>query len=60
MYCVCHVVFQTNGATPLYIASSKGHVECVRALLSVGAAINQAMVGCASSMARHVGVAGGV
>jgi hypothetical protein len=60
VYCVCHVVFQTDGATPLFIASQNGHVECVRALLSGGAAINQAMVGCASSRARHVGVAGGV
>jgi hypothetical protein len=48
-------VLQTDGATPLYIASEKGHVECVRALLGGGAAINQAEVGCASSMARHCG-----
>ncbi len=55
MWLVCVVVLQTNGATPLFIASGSGHVECVRALLDKGAAINQAMVGCASSMARHCG-----
>ncbi len=58
MYCVCHVVFQTDGATPLFIASQNGHVECVQALLSGGAAINQATVGCASSRARHFVVLG--
>jgi hypothetical protein len=57
---VFHVVLQTNGATPLFVASQNGHVECVRALLSGGAAINQAMVGCASSRARHVVVLGRV
>ncbi len=44
---VCRAVLQTDGLTPLYIASGKGHVESVRALLDGGAAINQAMVGCA-------------
>jgi hypothetical protein len=39
-------VLQTSGATPLFIASQKGHVECLRTLLSEGAGINQAMVGC--------------
>ncbi len=39
-------LLQTSGATPLFIASQNGHVECVRVLLSNGAAINQAMVGC--------------
>jgi hypothetical protein len=55
VWCECRVVWQTNGATPLLIASYHRHVECVRALLGGGAAINQAMVGCASSMARHPG-----
>ncbi len=50
-----HAVLQTDGATPLCIASESGHVECVRVLLDGGAAINQATVGCASSMARHCG-----
>ncbi len=36
---------QTNGATPLFIASQNGHVEAVRALVELGAAVNQAMVG---------------
>ena len=36
---------QTNGATPLYIASQNGHVEAVRALVELGAAVNQAEVG---------------
>ncbi len=38
------LVLQTNGMTPLYIASHEGHVECVRALLDGGAAIDQAKV----------------
>jgi hypothetical protein len=42
---VSRAVLQTNGATPLYIASQSGHMECVRALLDKGAAINQARVG---------------
>ncbi|MFY7871708.1 MAG: ankyrin repeat domain-containing protein, partial [Limnohabitans sp.] len=42
-------MLQTAGATPLYIASQNGHVECVQALLGGGAAINQARVSCASS-----------
>ena len=36
---------QTTGATPLYIASQNGHVEAVRALVELGAAVNQATVG---------------
>ncbi len=52
---MCRVVLQTSGFTPLLIASGNGHVECVRALLGGGAAINQAEVGCESSMARHCG-----
>jgi hypothetical protein len=55
VWLVCRAVLQTDGWTPLYIASGKGHVECVRALLDGGAAINQAKVGCASSMSRHCG-----
>ena len=55
MGCVCCAVWQTTGTTPLYIANEKGHVDCVRALLDKGAAINQARVGCACSMARHCG-----
>jgi hypothetical protein len=53
LWCECRVAWQTNGATPLFIASQTGHVECVQALLDGGAAINQATVGCARSMARH-------
>ncbi len=49
------MAWQTNGATPLFTASYNGHVECVRALLDGGAAINQALVGSACSMARHRG-----
>jgi hypothetical protein len=55
VYSVCHVVLQASGASPLYIASKKGHVECVRAVLGAGAAVNQATVGCARSMARRCG-----
>jgi ankyrin repeat protein len=47
------VVLQTSGATPLYVASHEGHVECVRALLSGGAAINQATVGAVFPTASH-------
>ncbi len=41
--CVC-VVWQTDGATPLYAASQEGHDEVVRALVGAGAAVNQAAV----------------
>ncbi len=44
---------QTSGATPLYMASEKGHVECLQTLLDGGAAINQAMVGCSTWMAVY-------
>ncbi len=37
-------VWQTDGYTPLYIASQHGHVEVVRALVGAGAAVNQAWV----------------
>ncbi len=50
-------MLQTDGWTPLFTASFVGHVECVRALLGGGAAIDQARVGCTSSMARHPGSA---
>jgi hypothetical protein len=47
------VVLQTGGATPLYIASENGHVECMWALLDFGAAINQTTVGCAVWTAEY-------
>ena len=53
LYCAHGVVFQTDGWTPLHIASQNGHVECVRALLDRGAAINQATVGCTIWMAEY-------
>jgi hypothetical protein len=53
LWCECHVAWQTSGATPLFIASKHGHVECVRELLDGGAVIDQARVGRTSSMARH-------
>ncbi len=46
---------QTSGATPLLIASQRGHVECVRALLDRGAAVNQAKVGCPTWMSEFYG-----
>ena len=52
MSCSCHVVLQTEGVTPLYIASQNGNLECVRSLLGGGAAIDQAMVGCTSPVAQ--------
>ena len=45
MLCVCVcAVWQTDGFTPLFIASHNGHVEVVRALVRAGAAVNQAVV----------------
>ncbi len=55
LYCAHGVVFQTDGWTPLHIASQDGHVECVRALLDRGAAINQAEVGCPTWMTKCCG-----
>ena len=37
-------VRQTEGSTPLLIASQNGHVEVVRALVGAGAAVNRATV----------------
>jgi hypothetical protein len=46
--CVTHafvsVAGQTDGRTPLFVASQNGHVQVVRALLGAGAAVNQATV----------------
>ncbi len=53
------MTWQPDGAIPLHIASRNGLVECVQALLDRGAAINQAKVGCASSIACHC-IAGAV
>jgi hypothetical protein len=50
------VVLQTDGWTPLHSASESGHVDCLRALLGGGAAVNQATVCSTGSMARHRGV----
>jgi hypothetical protein len=36
---------EVEGATPLVAASVGGHVEAVRALVELGAAVNQAAVG---------------
>ncbi len=35
---------QTNGWTPLFVASAQGHVGVVEALVKAGAALNQAAV----------------
>ncbi len=44
--CANNAAGQTEGATPLFIASQKGHVECVQALLILGAAVDRATVRC--------------
>ncbi len=41
MWCV---ILQTDGRTPLYVASQNGHIEVVRVLFGSGAAVNQAKV----------------
>ena len=38
------VTGQTDGATPLYAASEKGHVAVVKALVKAGATVDQATV----------------
>ncbi len=38
------VTWQRTGATPLCVASEKGHVEVVKALVKAGAALSQAEV----------------
>ena len=45
-------VWQTDGCTPLFVASENGHVEVVRALVGAGAAVNQARVrdGCGGAL----------
>ncbi len=35
---------QADGQTPLHLASERGHVEAVVALVGAGAAVNQASV----------------
>ncbi len=43
--CACvSAAWQTDGTTPLYIASQNGHVEVVRVLVGAGAAMNQPKV----------------
>ncbi len=37
-------LLQANGATPLFAASSNGHVKAVRALIDAGASVSQASV----------------
>ncbi len=43
--CACvRMVWQATSGTPLLVASQKGHVEVVKALVGAGAAVNQATV----------------
>ncbi len=46
---------QTDGASPLYVASQNGHVEVVRALLGAGADVGQVTVSRGFSVAKCVG-----
>jgi hypothetical protein len=43
MLLVC-LVGQTDGCTPLLVASQNGHMDVMRALVGAGAAVNQARV----------------
>ena len=44
--CLCSLLPQADGWTPLHAASHAGHVQVVKALLAGGAAVNQAKVCC--------------
>jgi hypothetical protein len=46
---------QTDGASPLYVASEDGHVEVVQVLLGAGADVGQATVSRGCSVAKCVG-----
>jgi hypothetical protein len=57
--CVVSGTEQTDGRTPLHIASKFGHIDVVRALLAAGAAVNQTMVRCRWRRG-HVVLSGGL
>jgi hypothetical protein len=50
-------VQQTDGASPLFMASQSGHTEAVQALLTAGAAVDQAMVSCRCDESSAKGIA---
>ena len=55
--CLFLCVQLTDGSSPLFMASQSGHTEAVQALLTAGAAVDQAMVSCRCDESSAKGIA---